>query len=126
MEFNIALNGSDNPARTDFGSDMKDSTNTYIDGAGNSSLPYLTGIEDPISTLCGSTTNSNGWGMSQKGANRWALGNQCANQFDSQTYGESLWPIKWTDYRQILVHYYTGIDILNAVATQSHPITAGI
>ncbi len=113
----VAHNGSNQPARTDFGSDMGGSTTTYIDATGNASLPYLTIISDPISAACGSSNNSNGWGMSQKGANRWALGNQCANQYDIETYGNQPWPVKWDDeengYKQILAHYYTGIDILD-------------
>lgn len=70
---------------------------------------YLIEIQDPISTSCDSSTIYNGWGMSQKGAIRWSLGNQCASGGNDSTK----WPVTWTDYRQILVHYYTGIDILN-------------
>jgi len=49
-------------------------------------------------------------GMSQKGAIRWSLGDQCTAGGNDSTK----WSVTWTDYRQILVHYYTGIDILNA------------
>lgn len=70
---------------------------------------YLKSVQEPISINppCDLDPVGNGWGMSQKGAMRWAKGNQCAGN------GNQPWPVTWTDYRQILVHYYTGIDILN-------------
>ena len=48
--------------------------------------------------------------MSQKGAIRWSKGNQCAGS------GDQPCPVKWDSengYKQILTHYYTGIDILD-------------
>ncbi|OIN91098.1 MAG: hypothetical protein AUJ21_07830 [Anaerolineae bacterium CG1_02_58_13] len=72
------------------------------------SKDYLNTIQDPISTICGAVTNYSGWGMSQKGALRWSKGNQCATGGDANT----AWPVTWTDYRQILAHYYIGIDIM--------------
>lgn len=89
----------------EFGSDVGGHTET------EGTKEYLVRIEDPISTICGAVTdysNYSGWGMSQKGALRWSKGNQCATGGDINT----AWPVTWTDYRQILVHYYTGIDIL--------------
>jgi hypothetical protein len=92
--------------------------------------PYLIRVSDPVSDwqlsepACDAINNGNSelddpstewddygkvWGMSQKGAIRWSLGNHCANA----TAGNLPWPVTWTDYRQILVHYYTGVDILN-------------
>jgi hypothetical protein len=95
--------------------------------------PYLTGVSDPIS----STMNSNASvlpdackanpnlgqlpdgslnGMSQRGAIRWASGNQCLPLFSGSA--SVPWPkdmpspIKW-DYRQILAHYYTGVEFKN-------------
>lgn len=68
---------------------------------------YLKSVQEPIASGCDLYPVGNGWGMSQKGAMRWAKGNQCAGS------GDQPWPVTWTDYRQILVHYYTGIDILN-------------
>jgi len=69
--------------------------------------PYLIPIQEPISSstcnLPGAT--GNGWGMSQRGAIRWAKGNTCPDGTGTA------WPVKW-DYKQILVHYYTGIDIV--------------
>ncbi len=73
---------------------------------------YLTGVSDPISydpAILGiiDTTSAHQRGMSQNGANRWAWGNS------SRLGGGDEWPVHWNDYRQILVHYYTGIDILD-------------
>jgi CSLREA domain-containing protein len=92
---------------------------------------YLVRVDDPISgwnltnPACDAKNNGNltmddpdtpdwidvgkVWGMSQKGAIRWSLGNQCAISGVST----NPWPITWNDYRQILVHYYTGIDIVD-------------
>lgn len=53
--------------------------------------------------------------MSQRGAVRWAKGNQCAENENQP------WPVRWDDYRQILVHYYTGIDILDASGNKVAP-----
>ena len=77
---------------------------------------YLIPIQDPISDGCDLSPVGNGWGMSQKGAMRWAKGNQCAGSEDQP------WSVKWDDYRQILAHYYTGIDILN---DSGNPIAPG-
>jgi hypothetical protein len=75
---------------------------------------YLIRVEDPISTTCDvpPTPIYSGWGMSQKGAIRWSLGNQCAAGGDDSTK----WSVAWdgdNGYKQILAHYYTGIDILD-------------
>ena len=86
--------------------------------------PYLKSVHDPISTTCGAVWNYSGWGMSQKGAMRWALGSQCASQADQSMFNNgqtSPWPVIWSDYRQILAHYYTGIDILNANGNKIAP-----
>jgi hypothetical protein len=64
-------------------------------------------IQDPISTACDSSNNGNLYGMSQLGANRWELGNTCSKG------GGAAWNVKWSDYRQILTHYYTGVDLLS-------------
>jgi len=91
----------------EFGSDFFSNTNYQPNQPNPPS--YLVGIQDPISTMCGAQNNNGGYGgMSQLGAIRWSKGNQCAGS------GNQPWPVAWTDYRQILVHYYTGIDILNA------------
>lgn len=100
----IAANNSDQPAKTEFSSDIFSVTQP-------GDQPYLQSVQDPISTVCDSLIGiyGNNRGMSQEGASRWARGNQCASGGDANT----AWPVKWTDYRQILVHYYTGVDILN-------------
>lgn len=94
--------------------------------AGNHTSPkgksYLIGVDDSISITnstpaCGNGSNYSGWGMSQKGALRWSNGNRCATGGDASTK----WPVTWSDYRQILVHYYTGIDILNASEAKVAP-----
>lgn len=60
--------------------------------------PYLKLVQEPISSsMCNLPgVAGNGWGMSQRGAIRWAKGNTCPDGT-----GE-VWPVKW-DYKQILV-----------------------
>ena len=71
------------------------------------SKSYLTTVQDPISTSCiVSVAGSHDYGMSQRGAIRWAKGNECPDG------SGAIWPVKW-DHQQILVHYYTGVDIVN-------------
>lgn len=48
--------------------------------------------------------------MSQDGAGRWARGNQCS----TSGAGDQPWSVRWDDFRQILVHYYTGVHLLDA------------
>ncbi|MBC7226217.1 MAG: hypothetical protein H5T61_03170 [Thermoflexales bacterium] len=73
---------------------------------------YLRSVENPISyapAITGiiSETNAHQRGMSQNGASRWGFGN-------SGRYGTGEpWPIRWEDYRQILVHYYTGVHLVD-------------
>jgi CSLREA domain-containing protein len=74
---------------------------------------YLKGITDPITTtskfpegVCNPGAIANSWGMSQRGADRWAFGNTCPDGNGTS------WPVKW-NYQQILTHYYTGVDIRN-------------
>ncbi|HUN22699.1 MAG TPA: SpoIID/LytB domain-containing protein [Anaerolineales bacterium] len=75
---------------------------------------YLQAVEDPISRAglgaCSATNvPGNPFGMSQNGANRWARGNQCA--VDGNTND---WSVRWERHEQILFHYYTGAHLLNA------------
>jgi len=117
-----------------FASDSVDRTATCKNADGStcrnanssSEIPYLIEVQDPISSSeCGANNNGQSqtpgddfgkvWGMSQKGAIRWSLGNQCAGS------GNQPWSVTWSDYRQILVHYYTGIDILNASGAELAP-----
>jgi len=74
---------------------------------------YLRSVEDPISydsAIPGiiSYTGAHQRGMSQNGANRWAWGNS------SQYGGSTPWSVRWEDERQILVHYYTRVNLQNA------------
>jgi hypothetical protein len=69
--------------------------------------PYLRSVENPISSGCDANNAGHGHGMSQEGASRWARGNQCS--YGAQ--GDMPWPVHWDDYRQILVHYYTGVHL---------------
>lgn len=103
-------NGPDaNGIRTidaEFSSDIEGSS-------GDGGQTYLMSVQDPIST-CDLRPYGNGWGMSQRGAIRWARGNVCPNGVGA------VWPVKW-NYQQILAHYYTGIDILDANDTKVAP-----
>ncbi len=105
-------NPNKRPAFAEFSSDAYLRTATGDHG-------YLIKVEDPISYDPAildiiSVSNAHQRGMSQNGANRWAWGNS------SRLGGGAPWPVRWTDYRQILAHYYTGIDFLNdSVSTGS-------
>lgn len=101
----------------EFASDSKDYTVTSSDSANpHNVLPYLTGVQDPISSTCDSDDNGHQGtppkvrGMSQMGALRWSKGNECAN---AQVDATQTWSVKWDDYRQILAHYYTGTQFLD-------------
>jgi Stage II sporulation protein len=79
------------------------------------SAPYQKSVQDPISnnSLCiANVAGQHNYGMSQRGAIRWAKGNTCPNET-----GET-WSVKW-DYKQILAHYYTGIEFKNDDASDS-------
>lgn len=115
-----------------FASDSVLRTATCINADGTQCNSYLIKVEDPISAqglsnpACNAKNNGNSstpgddfgkvWGMSQKSATRWSLGNQCTT-----IDGNEVWPVKWNDYRQILAHYYTGIDIVNASGAKVAP-----
>ncbi len=69
----------------------------------------LVAVPDPISqSSCGSYAGVNGVGFSQKGASRWALGNPQYNPNNSPC---APWSVAWRNPLQILVHYYTDVDI---------------
>ncbi|MCE7920680.1 MAG: hypothetical protein DYG85_14415 [Chloroflexi bacterium CFX1] len=80
--------------------------------------PYLKSVQEPISVSCDSDNFGHGIGFSQEGAVRWSRGNQCARGGDETT----AYPVTWDDYRQILAHYYTGIDILDAGGSLITPV----
>ena len=81
----------------------------------NSGQTYLASVQEPISSSSCTTQGAagNSWGVSQRGAIRWAKGSTCPDGSGTNWPVNMPSPIKW-DYKQILVHYYTGIDILNA------------
>lgn len=73
------------------------------------SSPNLVAVPDPVSqSSCGSYASGNGVGFSQKGASRWALGNPQYNPNNSPC---APWSVAWRNPLQILVHYYTDVDI---------------
>lgn len=85
---------------------------------------YLRSVEDPISydpdiTGIISDTHAHQRGLSQNGASRWGFGN-------SSRHGSATpWPVRWEDYRQILVHYYTGVHIVDSQGNTHTPMIAG-
>ena len=90
--------------------------------ASEGSKDYLIGgIKDPITTtsnlpfpdgVCQPGVIANSWGMSQLGAVRWAKGNTCPDGTGTTWPVNMPSPIKW-DYKQILAHYYTGVEFKN-------------
>ncbi|MFZ1041297.1 MAG: SpoIID/LytB domain-containing protein [Anaerolineales bacterium] len=112
----LSANGVD-AIDAEFSSDFASSAN----GNQNYLLPR---IEDPITTtsefpsgVCDPGTIGNSWGMSQRGADRWALGNTCPDGSgtawlaDGGSSTPSVVVPSW-NYKQILAHYYTGVDFL--------------
>jgi hypothetical protein len=78
--------------------------------SGVAGYPYLVGVADPVSTADGCWYPSLGCeGLSQYGAWYWAAATD-----DTQ---DNAWHPVWSDYRQILTHYYTGINVVNASGT---------
>lgn len=106
----IASHASGLAAKVMFFSDVREQT---VDAS--SDKPYLKSVQEPISVSCDADNFGHGWGFSQEGAVRWSRGNQCARGGDETT----AWPVLWDDYRQILVHYYTSIDILDSSGNNS-------
>ncbi|MEW6406713.1 MAG: SpoIID/LytB domain-containing protein, partial [Chloroflexota bacterium] len=76
---------------------------------------YLITVQEPISSSICSTQGSigNSWGISQRGAIRWAKGSTCPDGTGETWPINETSPIKW-NYQQILVHYYTGVNIVGA------------
>lgn len=77
--------------------------------------PYLISVYDPEGRGGG-----HGMGLSQMGACRWIVGytNLALNHrcwWQSGPYAE------WVDYRQILVHYYTDVDLINSTGQSLLP-----
>lgn len=63
-------------------------------------------VPDPVAAQ----DEPHGPGMGQHSANHWALG------LHNERLGEpvNVPNVRWTDYRQLLVHYYTGVHLRNA------------
>ena len=75
--------------------------------------PYLRGVSDPISYLeSRSQDDCNSVGMSHWGTKRWLLGVTCLDNSSFPECGD--WSVTWTNYQQILFHYYTDVHLRNA------------
>ena len=83
----------------------------------NGGRVYLRGVEDPISSSCDANNYGHQRGMSQEGASRWARGNRCSYS----GAGNDPWSVRWDDARQILTHYYTGIQLRDSAGTRLTP-----
>lgn len=71
---------------------------------------YLSSVQDPISES-GPTPGCSSVGLSTNGAQRWAFGNE-----DPIGVGTA-WNVRWDRALNILVHYYTGVDLLDSTDT---------
>lgn len=73
---------------------------------------YLQAVDDPISSHPDVTLNGHGRGMSQRGSGRWARGNRSFHL--ERDLGA--WSVTWTRVEQLIVHYYTGVQLRDAAA----------
>lgn len=106
------LFGSNAPAFAQFSADTPMATLTEMSIVPGTNpprpvYPYLFGVTDSISSHPDVLLQGHGRGMSQNGASRWAYGNM------SWTGALEPWSIQWNRVEQILVHYYTNINIRN-------------
>lgn len=83
----------------------------------NGGRVYLCSVEDPISSGCDANDYGHQRGMSQEGASRWARGNRCSYS----GVGNDPWSVRWDDARQILTHYYTGIQLRDNAGARLTP-----
>lgn len=67
--------------------------------------PYLVGVVDSVSSDPNVPTEGHRYGMSQKGASRWAYGNM------GWQGNLTRWSVQYKDVEHLLVHYYTDIQI---------------
>jgi hypothetical protein len=67
--------------------------------------PYLVGVVDSVSSDPNVPTEGHRYGMSQKGASRWANGNM------GWQGNLNRWSVQYNDVEHILVHYYTRINL---------------
>lgn len=73
---------------------------------------YLQAVDDPISSHPDVTLNGHGRGMSQRGSGRWVRGNRSFHL--ERDLGA--WSVTWTRVEQLIVHYYTGVQLRDAAA----------
>jgi len=75
---------------------------------------HLWDVPDPISTACDAYTRTvNGYGMSQRDANRWVRGQQCSYDGATVVPGNPAggpWRLSWSRPEQILAHYYRAVE----------------
>lgn len=107
----------DEPIFSEFSADAYLQTVTHSQQ--NPRHPYLLGVQEPISydqaiPAIIAITNAHQRGMSQNGASRWALGTSSYRP----NAGEQ-WSVRWSESNQILTHYYTGIQVRNANASNN-------
>ncbi|MCA0353710.1 MAG: hypothetical protein LCH85_17085 [Chloroflexi bacterium] len=72
---------------------------------------------DPISstaTPCAANINGHGRGLSQRGTNRWLLGNRCSLGNPSVP-----WSVQYNRAEQALSHYYPGADIRSVLSSNT-------
>ncbi|MBI5564579.1 MAG: hypothetical protein HY870_06780 [Chloroflexi bacterium] len=101
---------NDIPAFTEFSSDV-------VGRTASGSQSYLRAVDDPISAACDANNYGHYRGMSQEGASRWARGHQCSYEGAPTLPGNApgtVWSVAWEHVEQILVHYYTGIQVRDA------------
>jgi hypothetical protein len=97
-------NGTKHAIDASFAADMLGAVTQ--DGGDPINAPYKVGVQDPISIGCVKNLGNAQYGMSQRGAIRWAKGNTCPEGTGTD------WRIKW-NYQQILAHYYTGVQFID-------------
>lgn len=111
------LFGTNAPAFTQFFADTPLNTETeqsIVPGTNppRHTYPYLVGVPDPVSAHPDIIVVGHQHGMSQNGASRWGHGNMSWRGILDP------WSVQW-DWQQILVHYYTNVQIRDA---NSEPI----
>jgi hypothetical protein len=96
------------------GQNLTSDGNVFTLPGDTGNAPYLASVEDPISNSgCGRPVGiGNQIGMIQLGADRWATGNTCPDGTGANWPVNMPSPILWK-YKQILAHYYTGVDFMN-------------
>lgn len=109
----LSSSTDDSPIFSEYSADYPDGAtpvlvNTPPPGA---PTPIPSPFLDPISGsdgTCGAFVNGHGRGLTQVGADRWARGNRCGGEKNSDFIP---WSVRFGRSEQILSHYYTGINI---------------